>query len=54
MSQSEILNQICKNSSIDVWSFGAILVEILSGVPNWLSYKCLLPDNNSLKMGLFA
>lgn len=26
-------------SSIDVWSLGAILLEVLIGFPLWLSYK---------------
>ncbi len=25
--------------SIDVWSLGAILIEIVTGFPLWLSYK---------------
>jgi serine/threonine protein kinase len=31
-----------KNWSFDMWSLGALFLEILSGFPLWLSYKGLL------------
>ncbi|KRX01849.1 Protein kinase-like domain [Pseudocohnilembus persalinus] len=42
ISNLEMLNQICNPWSIDVWGLGMILIEILSGIPNWLSYNCMI------------
>jgi serine/threonine protein kinase len=30
----------CLPWSFDVWSFGAILLELLTGIPLWMSFKC--------------
>lgn len=43
-----------KNWSIDVWSLGSILLEIITGVPLWLSLKCRTSTNNVLQGGLFG
>jgi serine/threonine protein kinase len=49
-----------KNSqpwSFDVWSLGSIVLELCTGMPLWLSYKCRVADDqraNSAAMGLFA
>lgn len=43
--------------SFDIWSMGAILLELCVGTPLWLSYKCRVADDqraNSAAMGLFA
>lgn len=43
--------------SFDVWSLGAILLELCVGTPLWLSYKCRVADDqrtNSAAIGLFA
>ncbi len=43
--------------SIDVWSFGAILLEMVIGFPLWLSYKgrIIKDDMTSVCMlGLFG
>jgi len=43
--------------SFDMWSLGAILLEMCTGTPLWLSYKCRVADDqraNSAAMGLFA
>ena len=42
--------------SIDVWSLGAILLEIITGVPLWLSLRCRveLKGKDHIKTGLFA
>jgi serine/threonine protein kinase len=39
-SQVDILNELSNSWSVDVWSLGSILLEILTGIPHWLSYKC--------------
>ena len=26
---------------IDIWSLGVIILEIISGIPMWISYKCI-------------
>ncbi len=58
LSQIEQLRSICKPWSIDVWSLGTILLEILSGVPHWMGYKCRIVDRgtgkSSFKSGLFS
>lgn len=50
-----LLNQ-GKSWSIDVWSLGAILLEIVTGVPLWLSLKCKIDTKakKGLQTGLFA
>jgi len=50
------LSEISHPWSIDVWSLGAIILEIITGVPLWMSLKCRveLYGQNYLKVGLFA
>lgn len=43
--QIEMLKKIIQPWSIDVWSFGAVLIEILTGIPHWLTYKCRVIRN---------
>ena len=42
--------------SIDIWSLGVILIELLIGVPVWMSFKCRLSvdGREQLLMGLFS
>jgi len=44
--------------SYDIWSLGAILLEICFGAPHWLSYKCRVRHIDGVRdhslMGLFA
>mmetsp|Transcript_170921 Transcript_170921/g.547791 ORF Transcript_170921/g.547791 Transcript_170921/m.547791 type:complete len:452 (+) Transcript_170921:106-1461(+) len=44
--------------SFDVWSLGAIMLELCYGVPHWLSYKCRVRGADGVKdhsvTGLFA
>jgi len=44
--------------SFDMWSLGAILLELCYGVPHWLSYKCRVRGLDGVKdhsvTGLFA
>jgi serine/threonine protein kinase len=43
--------------SFDIWSLGAIVLELFLGTPLWLSYKCRVADDqrtHSAAMGLFA
>lgn len=37
---SKKLVEMSKNWSLDVWSFGVILLEIISGFPVWMQLKC--------------
>lgn len=56
-TQIEILADFIEPWSVDIWSLGAIILEILIGVPLWLSYKCKTIDKKgkeNLKMGIFA
>ena len=55
-SSIETLSTICHPWSIDVWSLGAILLEIVTGVPLWLSLKCRVESagRKSIRIGLFA
>lgn len=39
-SCSEILSKIQEPWSYDVWSLGVILLELLTGIPIWMSLKC--------------
>ena len=55
-SPAETLADIANPWSVDMWSLGSILLEILTGVPLWMSLKCKAEINgkSSLKHGLFA
>ena len=49
------LSGVCRPWSVDVWSFGAVLLEMVSGAPLWMSLKCKVGNKaKSLKYGLFA
>ncbi len=41
---------------IDVWSLGSVLLEIVSGVPLWMSLKTIVRRKNQevIRYGLFA
>lgn len=41
---------------IDVWSLGSVLLEIVSGVPLWMSLKTIVNRKNQevIRYGLFA
>ena len=46
-----------KNYSFDMWSLGALFLEILSGFPIWLSYKGMLTNskgNEITNYGIFG
>jgi serine/threonine protein kinase len=46
-----------KNWSFDMWSLGALLLEILSGFPLWLSYKGKITNskgNTVMNFGIFG
>lgn len=55
-SSIEQLADIAHPWSIDVWSLGAIILEIITGIPLWMSLKCRVEagNKNVLKLGLFA
>lgn len=40
--------------SFDVWSLGAIALELSIGMPLWMSYKCRVSDEQRATTGLFA
>lgn len=44
MSSIERLKSIGHGYAVDVWCLGAAFVEILSGIPHWLHYKCRVPN----------
>lgn len=39
-TQLEYLQSVIHPWSIDIWSLGIVIIELLSGIPNWLCYKC--------------
>ena len=41
---------------IDVWSLGSVLLEIISGVPLWMSLKTIVKRKGQevIRYGLFA
>jgi dual specificity tyrosine-phosphorylation-regulated kinase 2/3/4 len=41
---------------IDVWSLGSVLLEIVSGIPLWMSLKTIVKKKTAevIKYGLFA
>ena len=43
-------------SKVDVWSFGCILLEILTGIPLWFRYKCRveMKGRQVVQLGFFA
>jgi len=46
-----------KNYSFDMWSLGALFLEILSGFPIWLSYKGMMTNslgNQITNYGIFG
>ena len=38
---------------IDIWSLGCIILEIISGMPLWMSVKTRMPNEHTA-VGLFA
>jgi len=59
MSAIERLKSVSHGYSIDMWCLGAAFVEILSGIPHWLNYKCRVrnqnnPHHSSIRYGLFS
>ena len=42
--------------AVDIWSLGAILLEIITGVPLWMSLRCSVDLNGkkAIRTGLFA
>ena len=56
-SQIEALSEVSQPWSVDVWSLASIVLEILIGIPHWISYKCKVVGKKGkdvLKTGLFA
>jgi dual specificity tyrosine-phosphorylation-regulated kinase 2/3/4 len=56
-SQIEALSEVSQPWSVDVWSLASIVLEILIGIPHWISYKCKITGKKGkeiLKTGLFA
>lgn len=43
---------------IDVWSLGCVVLEVISGIPLWMSLKTIVKkideDEETIKYGLFA
>jgi dual specificity tyrosine-phosphorylation-regulated kinase 2/3/4 len=39
---------------IDIWSLGCIILEILHGVPVWMSLKTKVDNTDKYSFGLFA
>lgn len=46
----------CHPWSIDVWSLGVIIVEMMVGVPVWMSFKCrsFASGKEMVTLGLFS
>ena len=46
----------CHSWSIDVWSLGVIIIEMLVGVPVWMSFKCRTNSSGKeqVTLGLFS
>jgi dual specificity tyrosine-phosphorylation-regulated kinase 2/3/4 len=46
----------CHPWSIDVWSLGVIIIEMLVGVPVWMSFKCrsVIGGKELVNIGLFS
>jgi dual specificity tyrosine-phosphorylation-regulated kinase 2/3/4 len=40
--------------TIDIWSLGCIVLEIVSGVPLWMSVNTRVPTNSGTVTGLFS
>ena len=42
--------------TIDIWSLGCVILEIISGIPLWMSLKTVVNKNNVeiIEYGLFA
>ena len=43
---------------IDIWSLGCVVLEVISGIPLWMSLKTIVKkineDEETIKYGLFA
>ncbi|KAL4506038.1 hypothetical protein ABPG72_013799 [Tetrahymena utriculariae] len=56
-TQIEQLAKIANPWSVDMWSMGSVMLEVLTGLPHWLAYKCRIVDKqgkSNLKYGLFC
>jgi len=43
-----------KNYSFDMWSLGALFLEILSGFPIWLAYKGMMTNSKGTQITNFG
>lgn len=52
-TQIEYLNKICQNHSIDVWSLGISILELIMGIPIYLqkNIKVQLKNGNFIEKG---
>ena len=53
----KVIKNYTNESAIDIWSLGCIILEIVNGVPLWLSFDSEIvtgTQNVSDKQGLFA
>jgi len=50
------LNKYNKPWVIDIWSLGCVILEVISGIPLWMSLKTLVnkKGKESIEYGLFA
>jgi serine/threonine protein kinase len=60
VSLQDSLLHIYKNTNsvykVDIWSLGVIILEIISAIPMWISYKCIFKrkGKDMLGTGLFS
>ena len=43
-------------SNVDIWSYGAVILDMICGIPHWLSYKGKIVKSGKtmVRTGLFS
>lgn len=50
----KLLKDYSNTSAIDIWGLGCIVLEIINGLPLWMTVDTMIQNSHKLKKGLFS